>query len=517
MCKIIISIVIFAFSSIVNAGQPCLYRTTEYGGICVCNSTYCDTLNGPQPNGGYVEYTTSKSGKRFEHTIGKFRLPKANVGILDINAMTTYVKLEGSLIPHPEVTGFGGGLTTAGSYLLDKLPQPLQNHFYRSCFSPAIGSAYSIIHVPIGACSYDFREWAYNELTINDTQLTSFTKLGPEDKRRATQIRKIKIISKNVDVKILAGASTAPRWMKNRYEWGGADNFLQTAYYQTYADYLVRYIELMQNASVPIWALSTGNSPSSSAELNNSLGMPWRPHDQGKFIAENLGPTMASQHPDVELHAFDDNRQHLFEWMYYMATVNITTMNYISMIDVHGDADSQVSAFSLDLTSFTYKEQQILYTENAVGKGSRPKLGCWKSAEELIKKLMENLSHDVTGYLDRNLILNSEGGPSLNGDFSDASIIASDDYTEFYKQPSYYAFAHFSRFVPAASRRIDTINIGPNSLFVQTLAFLQPNGKITVIMYNGDDAKTMPITIVDKIRGKIDIELTPKTIKTVVF
>lgn len=42
--------------------------------MCVCNSTYCDTIAPIKklPEGEYNLYTTSKSGDRFKKTVGYF-------------------------------------------------------------------------------------------------------------------------------------------------------------------------------------------------------------------------------------------------------------------------------------------------------------------------------------------------------------------------------------------------------------------------------------------------------------
>lgn len=55
------------------ADQPCVPREFETGNIgCVCNMTYCDTINRvtPVPVDQFVQYSTSQSGLRFHKTEG---------------------------------------------------------------------------------------------------------------------------------------------------------------------------------------------------------------------------------------------------------------------------------------------------------------------------------------------------------------------------------------------------------------------------------------------------------------
>ena len=56
--------------------------------VCVCNSTYCDTLNlNPDgiPEGSYVMYTSSKDGLRFDSRTQKFSVAEGNSGKLYVH------------------------------------------------------------------------------------------------------------------------------------------------------------------------------------------------------------------------------------------------------------------------------------------------------------------------------------------------------------------------------------------------------------------------------------------------
>ena len=47
------------------------------------------------------------------------------------------------------------------------------------------------------------------------------------------------------------------------------------------------------------------------------------------------------------------------------------------------------------------------------------------------------------------------GGPNWAYNFVDAPIIVNEEQDEFYKNPMYYGLAHFSKFLPQGSVRID--------------------------------------------------------------
>lgn len=65
----------------------------------------------------------------------------------------------------------------------------------------------------------------------------------------------------------------------------------------------------------------------------------------------------------------------------------------------------------------------------------------------------QNFDHWTNAYLDWNLALDSEGGPSLSIKI-DAPVIVNRTSREFYKQPMFYAMGHFSKFVQPESKKV---------------------------------------------------------------
>ena len=50
------------------------------------------------------------------------------------------------------------------------------------------------------------------------------------------QIKELKRVANNYDIKIMGAAWSPPKWMKSNNEWSGA-SVLKHEYYQTWADY----------------------------------------------------------------------------------------------------------------------------------------------------------------------------------------------------------------------------------------------------------------------------------------
>ena len=61
--------------------------------------------------------------------------------------------------------------------------------------------------------------------------------------------------------------------------------------------------------------------------------------------------------------------------------------------------------------------------------------------------IIENFNHYVSGFIDFNLVLNKEGGPSHTGKKKHALINVDSLNDIYYKNPSYYHVGHFSKFL----------------------------------------------------------------------
>lgn len=85
-----------------------------------------------------------------------------------------------------------------------------------------------------------------------------------------------------------------------------------------------------------------------------------------------------------------------------------------------------------------------------------------------------------------------------------------------YKQPMFYALAHFSKFIPPGSMRIQSNLYGNSNPDILALAFKRPDKKITIVVHNN---ATNPINLAVKhdSLGPINIELKPMSINTIVY
>lgn len=504
-----------------NTSFPCVQKNVKFGIVCVCNNTYCDTLDILESNGSesFTLVTSSKDGDRFSYSEDFFSNKSIKV---EKSVSSLYINTR---VAYQQIHGFGTSITGAVSYVLSKLSPKLRECVYKSYFSSEVGIKYTLIRVSIGGTDFDFGPWAYNEFPEKDITLSNFTRLDRRDIERNIHIRDIiSIASTNTSIKVLAAAWSGPRWMKMKNEWNSSlENHLKPEYYQTWADYHLKWLALMEKDNVPIWALSTGNEPATAYLVPFQI-LGWRASNQAKWIAENLAPTIAkSNYSNIEIHGFDDNRDKFLSWIGEMNETYPKSMKYIRALNIHGYLDRTTSPYILDQMHLAFNDKPIVYSEmsfggmNMVGEHG-PKLGSWMRAEQLIHILISALNHSVVSYIDWNMILDQQGGPNYIKNYLDAMIMTNANFTEIYKQPLFYAMAHFSRFITPGSVRIDTKLIGKHTEFVSTLAFLRPDKKVSVILYNNDTLQSINLKMItDRQNGQAFIELKPKSIKTIIY
>lgn len=161
----IICTLMVTVTSMLDTSLPCNFHRIG-DGVCVCNETYCDTLDTPQMVcGEYILVSSSKSGKRFSITRTKFESVTSSIVLnrrLEIDETQKFQKL----------IGFGGALTDSTSLVMASMNKKIRECVYSSYASKSLGAAYEIIRIPLGAS--DFRYFFFIFFRkMNGTKSTS--------------------------------------------------------------------------------------------------------------------------------------------------------------------------------------------------------------------------------------------------------------------------------------------------------------------------------------------------------
>lgn len=384
-----------------------------------------------------------------------------------------------------------------------------------------------MLRMTIGGSDFDIFPWSYNESPTNDGNLSNFTKLDPRDLQLVENIRKIKEILSETSqgsLKIEVSAWRCPSWMRSTIEKDGPGP-IKPEFYQSWAEYHLKYLRLMKSLGIDIWAVALGNEP-----LNGNLGwlmhssnqIGWSPAEFGEFVVNYFGPTLRnSEFGNISILASDDQRSIFSLFFEEVVLHSPAVIDYIDGFALRSHYDAFLVPNQKDLSKSEYPNKFLLSTEASISDIHRhnpqgPVLGSWDRAAEYIRRAMESLSFGVAGLMDWNLMLDERGGPNYFGNLVESPVVINSRDGEAYKQPTFYAIGHFSRFIKKDSLLISAISDWMN---VSPVAFRRPDNTTVVIIHN-THKNTTEVSIRDVRRGietRKTFVLPPESISTVVY
>ncbi|KAJ8354838.1 hypothetical protein SKAU_G00224050 [Synaphobranchus kaupii] len=467
-----------------RGNNECVARNFGHGSVvCECNATYCDTPGSIQlpPPGQYLSFLSSQTGKRMERSQGHVQNKSTGADLrLSIVSSQKYQRIK----------GFGGAMTDSAAMNILTLSPGAQDMLLRQYFSVE-GIEYSVVRVPMASCDFSTRQYTYAD-TPGDYQLDNFT-LAPEDTHMKIPLLQRAQALASQPLSLLASAWSAPAWLKTngaligkgtlKGQPGGKEH-------KTWAKYYVRFLDEYRKYNLTFWAMTTGNEPTAGELTNYSFqALGFTPETQRDWVSMDLGPALTqSQHQRTQVLLLDDQRLLLPHWARVVLS-DIHAARYIHGIAVHWYMDHMAPAeLSLSTTHHLYPEYYLFATEACAG--WKPydrgvKLGSWDRAEDYAHDIIEDLNHYVTGWTDWNLALDLGGGPNWVKNFVDSPVIVDRTRDVFYKQPTFYSMAHFSKFLREGSQRVGvSYSLGSD---LETTAFIRPDGSRVLTVLNRSD------------------------------
>ncbi|KZC10706.1 Glucosylceramidase, partial [Dufourea novaeangliae] len=478
---------------------------------CICNATYCDDIpNDDQPklaeHGTFYWYVSNLDGLRMNVSTAKIDEHESHdtSTTLVIDTETRYQR----------VFGFGAGITDSVGINLKKLSEDTQNQVIRTCYDPKVGSGYNIARIPIAGTDFSKEPYTYDDVD-GDTSLEHFALAQADYDYKMPFLKKA--LAMNPTTKIISAPWSAPGWMKTsgQYEEFG---YLKEEYYQIYANYLVKFLEEYQKNGLEMWAMATSNEPTVHLEIHlpNIISMGWTPEGLSKWVANNLGPTMASSKSNnTHILALGDYLTSL-PWFVEPMLSNENASKYIVGTSVHWYFENRSHITVLDGLHDEFPDKIILMTEASQipqfwgTPDALPQY--WDLAQDYILSIIEYFNHWASGWMDWNMALNEEGGPDYPGRSLNAAILVNPEKDEFYKTPLFYAIKHFSRFVCRDSIRVSITDTET----IKTTAFVTPSKEVVVVLYNNQSTSDS-VTLKDPLKGTIQLNLTPRSMNTITY
>ena len=255
---------------------------------------------------------------------------------------------------------------------------------------------------------------------------------------------------------------------------------------QSWANYYIKFIQAYEKAGIPVWGLSVQNEPMARQTWESCI---FTAEEERDFIKGYLGPALQKAGMgNKKLIAWDHNRDLIYQ---RASTVldDPEAAKYVWGIGYHWYETWTGSAMqfeNLKRVKETYPKTNLIFTEGTVEKFNLDKLGDWSLGEKYGHSMVNDFNAGAVGWTDWNVLLDEKGGPNHVGNFCYAPVIADTRDGSIHYVNSYYYIGHFSKFIRPGAKRIASSS---NRDVLQTTAFLNPDGKVVVVVLNTSDKK----------------------------
>lgn len=468
---------------------------------------------------------------------------------------------ENAFVIHPQelrqtIDGFGGSLTESSAFVLACVAPEQRQAVLEELYGEQ-GANFSVARTQIGASDFSVEGLYSLAEQEGDTALLSFSLSRDQEgfsKAQYPQVKdehydlyhlmkdiaQIKQSQQDKTYKILASPWTAPAWMKDngryyqRDEHARRGGALLPQYYQTFADYFVKYLEAWRAEGVEFWAVTPENEPMGNDGGWESMDLP--PAQEAEFIGKYLGPTLAAHgFGEVQILGFDQNT---FEMGPYTAAIygDEQANAYTAGMAIHWYG-STISCFPevLDSIHALYPDKTLFHSEGCIDN-----LGCpaWDGVTDPVgftesgwfnndafwwtpsatdwaystpfwpewhpayapttryaTYVIDGVNHWMTGLCDWNIVLDSIGGPNHVNNYAAAPVMIDYQNDIIYYTPYYYVLKQFS-----LSMRPGDVALGvaqpQGQEQIHLCAVRKADGTLAVNIYNaGEQAEEVCLQI----------------------
>ena len=403
--------------------------------------------------------------------------------------------------------GIGGAITDASAEVFAKLPKDKQQELLDAYFSKDKGIGYSLIRTTIH--SSDFGSESYTYIADGDKDLKTFN----IDHDKKFRIPLIKKATETAGGKITLYASpwSPPAFMKdnNNMLQGGK---LLPEFYQSWANYYVKFINAYQKEGMPVWGITIQNEPLAVQRWESCI---YTAEEERDFLKNYLGPTLKKAgFGDKKITVWDHNRDLMTQGDSVILD-DSEANKYVWGVGFHwyeNWSGGEPMFQNVGEVHKIYPDKNLLFTEGCNEKFDAKNYQLWKNGERYGKSMINDFNNGTVGWTDWNILLDENGGPNHVGNFCFAPIHGNIKTGELIYTPSYYFIGHFSKFIGENAKKISSISSRSQLL---TTSFLNPDGKVVTIVMNQSDSKIIYNLCVGI--NVTQVTILPHAIQTLVF
>jgi glucosylceramidase len=428
-----------------------------------------------------------KSVPKKEKTVTVFTTAEGNSQKLAKTAQLNFIDkpqpTEGeiSVFVNPNKTfqtflGIGGAITDASAEVFAKLPPAKQQEFLQAYYSKEKGIGYTLARTNIHSC--DFSSGSYTYVTEGDKDLKSFN--IEHDRQFRIPLIKKAMEAAGGKLTLFASPWSPPAFMKsnNNMLKGGK---LLPEFYQPWANYFVKFIKAYENEGIPIWGLTIQNEPMATQTWESCV---FTAEEERDFLKNNLGQTLAKAGLGSKKIIIWDHNRDLITQRVDTILADPNAAKYVWGIGYHWYENWSGGLPMFDnvgVVHKTYPDKNLIFTEGTVESFSTAKYQIWSNGERYASSMIQDFNNGTVGWTDWNILLDETGGPNHVGNFCLAPVHGDTKTGELIYTPSYYYIGHFSKFIKAGAKRINSV---ASRSQLMTTSFMNPDGKIVTIVMN---------------------------------
>jgi glucosylceramidase len=252
---------------------------------------------------------------------------------------------------------------------------------------------------------------------------------------------------------------------------------LRSEYRDAWARCYVKFIQAYAAHGVRVWGVSVQNEPAATQRWDSCI---YSAEEERDFVRDHLGPQLeAAGLGHVKIVIWDHNRDLMVE---RAGTVyaDPAAARYVWGTGFHWYGEDHFD--HVQLLHDAWPDKQLLFTEGCQEGG--PHAGSWALGERYARSMINDINRWTVGWIDWNLLLDTQGGPNHVGNYCSAPILVESEQDRFELQSSYFYIGHFSRFVQPGARRILCASTREA---LEATAFINPDGGVVVVAMNRTD------------------------------
>ena len=364
------------------------------------------------------------------------------------------------------ILGFGGAFTDSSCFLFNQMRPDARHQLLQELFSTA-GLNLSVSRTCIGSSDYSLTAYTFDDTPAPDPGLSHFSiehdcaYILPT-LREAASIRP--------DLFFFSSPWSPPAWMKTGDSLLGGS--MRRKYFDSYAQYFVKFIEAYKAAGINIRAVTTQNE----VDTDQDGAMPaalWGQEYEGDFIKNFLGPALSSASLDTKIWLLDHNFNLWGRVMDLLSDPDVyRVVDGVAWHAYVGEPDAMTrvhDAFPSKSAYFTEYGPMITDADYLTG---------WAKWSASYAQVFRNWARCAVAW---NLLLNEKGGPNL-GPFTCGGVVTIGSKTrQLTRSGQYWALAHYSKTVQRGARVIASSSSLPG---VEHVAFVNPDGTFVLVLTN---------------------------------